>query len=128
MFNNMNTVTQGSVGLANAISYYTLKGYIVSLPLIDNQEYDLLVDCGNGIEKVQVKTTKRKVAGNFKVQIKTVRPNRKSNTIKRFDNASVDLLFVLTEDMESYSIPCKEINVGCELTLDKRYEQYKFKI
>ena len=128
MFNNMNTVTQGSVGLANAISFYTLKGYIVSLPLIDNQDYDLLVDKGDGIEKVQVKTTKRKVGKYYKVQIKTVRPNRNSNNIKRFDNKSVDLLFVLTENMESYSIPCEEIRVGCELTLDGRYDPYKFSL
>ena len=38
-----NSQSQGNVGMGQAISYYTQKGYTVSIPLNDCQEYDLVV-------------------------------------------------------------------------------------
>ena len=40
----MTTVTQGGIGMSAAIYKLTSLGHKVSIPLIDNQEYDLIVD------------------------------------------------------------------------------------
>ena len=48
---------KGNTGLGIAIAYYTSNGYIVSIPLNDTQDYDLVVDKNDIIRKVQVKFT-----------------------------------------------------------------------
>ena|SRR5699024_316187 len=48
---------KGRAGLSAAIAYYGLLGYTVSLPLNDTQDYDLIVDDGAHLFKVQVKAT-----------------------------------------------------------------------
>ena len=37
---------KGNSGLAMAIAYYGTNGYIISLPLNDTQDYDLIIDNG----------------------------------------------------------------------------------
>ena len=41
-----NNRSKGKAGLAVAIGYYGSKGYTVSVPLNDTQDYDLIVDDG----------------------------------------------------------------------------------
>ena len=48
---------KGNTGLGIAIAYYSTNGYTVSIPLNDTQDYDLIVDKNNRIERVQVKAT-----------------------------------------------------------------------
>ena len=46
----MNFITnkeKGNTGLGIAIAYYTSNGYIVSIPLNDTQDYDLIVEKDN---------------------------------------------------------------------------------
>ena len=52
MFNNLPPVSQGSVGLSYAIAYLTKMGYNVSVPLVDNQSYDLVCEVGGELKKV----------------------------------------------------------------------------
>ena len=125
MFENLSKVTQGSVGLGAAIGYFCTKGITVSIPLIDNQDYDLIIDEDNQLKKVQVKTTGRKApSGNYEVQIKAVRSNKNLNKIKRFDSTLVDYLFVLCSDGTKYLFPSSVITAGGALTLTKKCVQY----
>ena len=55
MPNCKNTKIQGSIGLGQAIACFTKLGYIVSVPLNDSQDYDLIVEIDNKLYKVQVK-------------------------------------------------------------------------
>ena len=48
---------KGNTGLGIAIAYYTSNGYIVSIPLNDTQDYDLVVEKNNKLHRVQVKAT-----------------------------------------------------------------------
>ena len=48
-----NTKQQGTVGLGVAIAHYSSLGYVVSVPLIDGQDYDLVVDKDGVLHKVQ---------------------------------------------------------------------------
>lgn len=122
MFKNCKTtVQQGSIGLVYAIAKYTELGFNVSLPVIDNQSYDLIIDNGN-LLKVQVKTTSYKRNDKYLVQLKTVRPNRTTNVISKMK--PVDLLFVLTDSGLMYSIPYDKLSSLYEIRLHM-YEDFK---
>lgn len=128
MFENTTTVTQGSIGLGIAIGYFTIKGYTVCVPLNDNQEYDLVVD-KDKLQRVQVKTTRYKEKNNnaYTVLLKSVRPNRTRNNIKKFDASNVDLVFVVTETNEQYLIPANEVNGKGSYCLGQKAEQWRVK-
>jgi hypothetical protein len=55
--NQKNSRLQGNVGLANAIAWFANNGYRPAIPLTDSQDYDLIVDDGEKLYKVQVRTT-----------------------------------------------------------------------
>lgn len=121
----MTTVTQGTVGLGIAVGYFASKGLCVSLPLNDNQGYDLIVDDGS-LKRVQVKTTRTKASsGNFNVQLKSVRSNKTVNRIVPFDKNQVELLFIATSSGDKYVIPASEISTKSMLTLDGRYDKFR---
>ena len=121
-----NPKKQGEIGLAFAIAYFTKSGYIVSLPLCDNQDYDLIVDNGT-LKKVQVKTTKFKnKRGSYIVALRTCGGNSSRTTIKMFDSSLTDLLYVLTNSGEQYLIPSKDID--CVNTINLSDDRLKYKV
>lgn len=116
---------QGNIGLGRAMAYYTSKGIPVMLPLNDSQKYDLVID-DSTLKRVSIKTTRFKdKRGNFIVQLKNTTLGSSHNTIRRFDNESSDILFVLTRDLTMYEIPTCEVKSTCALTLSKDYDRYK---
>lgn len=125
MFKNLNTVKQGTVGLSSAIFTFCKNSWTVSIPLNDIQDYDLIVDLGDGPKTVQIKTTKFKENSNYVVQLKSVRPNKTKNVIKTFDNIKVDYLYILCTNGDIYFIPRKEINVKNSLSLNNTWDKYK---
>ncbi len=52
-FNAKNSKKQGDIGLGAAIAYFTFKGFTVSIPLTDSQDYDLVVDDGHKLSRIQ---------------------------------------------------------------------------
>ena len=46
---------KGNSGLGMAIAYFSTKGYTVSIPLNDTQDYDLVVEKDGHLKMVQVK-------------------------------------------------------------------------
>lgn len=56
----MNSKQIGEKSEAKVLSKFLDLGWIVLIPFGDNQRYDLVIDRGNGFERIQVKT------GNFK--------------------------------------------------------------
>ena len=110
----MKTTVQGNIGLGHAIAYFTSRRWTVSIPLNDSQKYDLLVDAGTKIYKVQVKTSRQvKPSGNFEVYI---RQNGRYTSVP-FDKAASDLLFVLCSDGSQYLIPCSSLKSGARITI-----------
>jgi hypothetical protein len=113
---------QGLLGLVDAIAYFGELGWPVAVPLIDAQPYDLVVDDGARLQRVQVKTTTcRGPSGRFIVQLCTRGGNRSFHTTKAFDPSACDLLFVLTDDRNRYLIPTTSIITRTSLTLDDRF-------
>lgn len=123
MFENaITTNQQGNIGLSYAIAYYSKLGYFVSVPLTDSQDYDIIIDTGSSLLKVQVKTTKFKADnGNYVVNLTT---KGRSET-KTFESNSSDLLFALTDSGVCYSIPTSEIKATRSLTLGNKYDIFK---
>lgn len=117
LFDNATTSTkQGDIGEARAIYEYTKLGYVVSRTIFDSATYDLIIDDGNTLQRVQVKTTKCKVKSygkyaknstrtGYQVQLTTSGGNRQVNIRRGRSEEDYDLLFVLTEEGRCWSIP-----------------------
>jgi len=117
MLEQGNTTRQGNVGLGIAISYFTIQGYIVSIPLNDIQDYDLVVEFQDeGLKKIQVKTTRCVERGKYKVELR-------SKTKGFMDNTS-DYLFVVNEDGIRYLIPKENVRANNAIVLGDNYSQY----
>lgn len=122
-----NSKKQGDVGLGSAISYFTSLGWTVLIPLTDSQDYDLVVDDGNKLSKIQVKTTYCKApSGSFICNLRLMGGNRKENIIaKRASEIKYDILFILTNDGGKYIIPKRDISDKNTVTLGVDYNKYK---
>ena len=116
---------KGNSGLGMAIGYFTTNGYTVSIPLNDTQDYDLIVEKNNILQKVQVKSTGCiGKGGNYQVALKSC-GGTNGKTYKTILNTSVDLVFILTEEKDMYLIPKTSIKNVSTLSLCDKYNQYK---
>lgn len=122
-----NTKKQGDMGLGVAINYFTSQGYTVGVPLTDSQDYDLMIDDGNRLSRVQVKTCSYK-RRSYEVNLSIKGGNRTSKgTLKRFDGTRCDYVFIVTITNEKYLIPCSDLAVECNLVLGPKYNKYLLK-
>lgn len=93
----MNTKQQGNVGVAMAIAHYTSAGYEVSVPLGDSTLYDLIVDTGGNLLRVQVKSTRyfHEKRQTYVVTLTTSGGNRSGTGKKKtIDATQTDLVYV----------------------------------
>lgn len=108
----------GSLGEISVQKELLKLGYEVYSPVSDNTKYDLIAVKGTEVFRVEVKTTSRQVAGNYKVQIKKVRSNKSENKITPFDNSEVDILAVYIEPEDIVVLyEAKSLTVKTELTV-----------
>lgn len=124
--NCKNSKKQGDVGLGQAIAYFCKQGLTVCLPLTDSQDYDLIIEENKKLKKVQVKTTSYKCKNkyyNFNLSIKG--GNRSYHSVKKFDNSSVDYVFVFCENGVKYLIPSKIITAKTCVTLYSPWDKFK---
>jgi len=115
------------MGLGMAICYFTNIGYTVGIPLTDSQDYDLIIDDGKSLKRVQVKTCSYKRRA-YEVNLSIKGGNRTSRgKIKRFDNTKCVFIFIVTETLEKYLIPSKELKARSNLVLGPKYKKYLLK-
>ena len=117
---------QGNVGLGRAIAYYTANCIPVMLPLNDTQKYDLVVDKDGKLQRVSVKTTQglNKTETSYVVQLKNSGGSAGKSAIRKFDNTSCDILFIVTIEGTMYEIPSNVVNVSNMLTLTDDWNDY----
>ena len=119
---------KGNSGLGMAIAYFSTNGYVVSIPLNDTQDYDLIIEKNNVIKTVQVKSTGCKTKyGTYQVALKSC-GGTKGKTYKTLINTKVDFLFILNENLEMYLIPKEIIKNATTLNLCDKYKQYLVKL
>lgn len=108
---------KGNAGLAMAIAYFGSNGYIVSLPLNDTQDYDMIVDKDGILQKVQCKSTnQKKENGNYELALSSC-GGTKGEVYKTVIDTDVDLIFALRGDGVMYVIPKKDITAKRKIVL-----------
>lgn len=118
------TKDQGELGVADAIAWFAYEGWTVSVPLVDNQGYDLVADDGQQLHRVQVKTaTSQAPSGGWIVELRTNGGNQTRLRSRPFDAAASDLLYVLT-DGGRWLIPTCEVAARTSLTLGATWARY----
>jgi hypothetical protein len=97
---------KGNAGMAIAIAYFAANGYIVSIPLNDTQDYDILADDGNKINKIQVKATgvESGYQDGYSVSLRSS-GGTNGSTYKTVRETDVDYLFVLTASQSMFLLP-----------------------
>lgn len=120
---------QGNVAVSFAIAYYTQKKWVVSIPLNDSQDYDLLVEDTEGyIYKVQVKSTRYvDKTGKYVAELKSS-GGTKGSVYKDVCNTSVDYLFIMTASGTFYEVPLIDLEPVKSMTLGSKYEGFKINI
>jgi len=97
----------------------------VAIPLTDTQRYDLIIVHGEGIERVQVKTTTVKQGRNYYARLTTVGGNHTQVKVRKFEPTDYEWLFVVCGDATAYMIPTQAITARTGLVLGRRYEDYR---
>ena len=122
--NFLSNKEKGNSGLGMAIAYFSSNGYVVSIPLNDTQDYDILVDKGGFISKVQVKATGCKTKNNiYQVALKSC-GGTKGKEYKTLINTNIDYLFILNADLKMYVIPKNEIKNKSTINLGEKMNKF----
>jgi len=95
------TQRKGDIARAIAISTFTSYGYDVSSPLTESASYDLVVDDGKKLYRVQAKYS-NSVSGD--VGLRRIHSNSKGYVIKRYAKNSYDWLYIYKPSGKEYLI------------------------
>ncbi len=119
---------KGNSALGIAIAYFSTNGYVVSIPLNDTQDYDLIVDKDNIMERIQVKSTGCVTKyGNYQVALKSCGGTRGS-TYKTVVETNIDKIFIVDQLKNMFLIPRNEIDNKSTINLCEKYNKYKVTI
>lgn len=100
------TQQRGDVGVAQAISKFTDMGYSVALPISESRPYDLIVDDGTKLHRVQVKYFGGKGKPTFRMR--RVHSNAQGYVVKVYEPTDFDWAYIYTATGKHYllrSIP-----------------------
>ncbi|MBC7836414.1 hypothetical protein H7X87_01390 [Acetobacteraceae bacterium] len=82
-----------------AIATFTKLGADVLFPLTESAAYDLVVDIGHGLKRVQIKFSSDKEVG-----LRRIHSNSKGYVVKIFRKNAFDWLYVLNSNGEEFLI------------------------
>jgi hypothetical protein len=118
---------QGDLGEADAIATLARLGAEICVPLFSSPDYDLVADFGDGLLRVQVKTSTHYRNGRYEVYVATRGGNQSWNgTVKYFDPARCDLLFALVGDGRRWLIPASAVEGRKAIKLGgPKYSEYE---
>lgn len=111
--------------MGRAIAYFTKWGYVVSIPLNDCQDYDLVVEIGGSLKKIQVKTTRHRSVNKsmeYKVSLSSS-GGTNGSVYHSVKDGSSDLVFVALENGIDYLIPNVDLPKRY-LTLNEKMSKY----
>ena len=120
---------KGDVAVAHAIHYFMTNGYEVCMPLGDKRPYDMIVELGGAVSKVQVK-----YAGyyqgdkKYKAALRSMGGNQSFHTAKKYRDDDFDLLFVYVENGRTFLIPWGKLAIRNSLAIEaSKYARYEVK-
>ena len=122
----------GRLGLSAAISWFLGHGYNPSIP-VEPCLYDLVVESDQGLQRIQVKTTRTKTAeGHYRAGIGrgSYDPEAVANARGRFraqpyDDGTVDFFFIVCDDGRKYMIPQPIVSGLKEIALTRKYAAFE---
>jgi hypothetical protein len=95
------TQRKGDIATSRAIATFTALGYDVSVPLTESAAYDLIVDDGQELFRVQCKFVNNR---RRQVDLRRIHSNSNGYVVKRTAEDSYDWLFVLDGANSEYLI------------------------
>ena len=93
------TQRKGDTATARAVATFTEMGFDVALPLTESAAYDLIVDDGDCLLRVQCK-----FAAGQQVDLRRIHSNSNGYVVKRTKSGAYDWLYVLRGDGAEYLI------------------------
>lgn len=100
-----NTMHKGNSSEAIVLAAYTRAGFLVSLPFGGGSAYDLIVDTGIRLLKVQVKTGWRRTGCLLYKGRRRIRDS-KQNGMRRYRSDEVDIFAVYDPETDNlYAVP-----------------------
>lgn len=108
----MNNNEKGELSESKIISCLLEHGYSVSIPFGNNQPYDLIMDDGRDLKKIQVKTGRLRNGVILANACKTEKnwKDKKSSSVK-YSKSDFDLLAIYCPDTKStFLIPFEDIS------------------
>lgn len=127
--NNIYQSLQGNMGLSKAIDYFTSHQITIALPLNDTQKYDLIADFNNKLQRISIKTSRRKNKYNtYTIQLRNTGGSSGHIKYRYFDKNDCDYIFVLTGDDKIYLIPTNIITSITSIDVGNKYSEYEVHI
>jgi hypothetical protein len=117
---------QGDQGELSAIAWLIGIGSPVFLPIGHSPDFDLVTDFGEGLVRIQVKTSTCYRLDRWGVTVCTRGGNRSwSGLVKHLDPSRYDFLFVLVGDGRRWLIPSAEVGGGSGICIGgPKYAEY----
>ena len=118
---------QGDLGERSAMLWFGARGAGVFWPVFHSPDFDLIADWGEGLVRVQVKTSTVFMKGRWDVTVCTRGGNQSwQGQVKRLDPSRYDMLFVLVGDGQRWLIPAAAVGGGSSLRLGgPKYAAYE---
>jgi PD-(D/E)XK endonuclease len=95
------TQRKGDIATARAIATFTAMGFDVSIPLTESAAYDLVVDDGERLARVQCKFASDP---RRQVDLRRIHSNSAGYVVKRTEEGAYDWLYVLNGGNGEYLI------------------------
>jgi hypothetical protein len=86
------TQRKGDIAVAQAIAIFTKMHFDILLPLTESAAYDLVVDTGTELKRVQVRYTSGK-----EIDLRRIHSNSTGYVVKKTKADAYDWLFVATD-------------------------------
>lgn len=97
------TQRKGDLAKAQAIAYFTSLNWEVAVLLTESAPYDLIVDTGIELKRVQVKYT-----STGSVDMRRIHSNSSGYVVRSYENTDFDWLLIYSSDNEIYLIDWSE--------------------
>ena len=93
------TQRKGDIAVAQAVATFTKLGADVLYPLTESAAYDLVIDMGDGLKRLQIK-----FCSNKEVGLRRIHSNSKGYVVKNTRKDAFDWLYVLNGQGEEFLI------------------------